>query len=92
VGGAHQQQECQKPDSSKNCCSEATSHKAVPNNQLLSSVRAQPARDATIRPHQGSAQGAVVVNHPLPASPTPFHSVGEEQIPAVLDITSAPST
>ncbi len=30
VGGAHQQQECQKLDSSKNCCSQVTLHKAVP--------------------------------------------------------------
>ena len=32
VGGAHQRQECCQLDSSKNCCFQATLHKAVPNN------------------------------------------------------------
>ena len=32
VGGVHQQQECQKLDYTHNCCSQATLHKAVPNN------------------------------------------------------------
>ena len=35
MGGAHQRQECQKLDSSKHCCFQEASHRAVPNNQLL---------------------------------------------------------
>ncbi len=41
-------------------------------------VRVRPARVSTMGPHQRFTQGAVVGNHPLPASPTSFHSVGEE--------------
>lgn len=41
-------------------------------------VCVRPARVSTMGPHQRFTQGAVVGNHPLPASPTSFHSVGEE--------------
>jgi hypothetical protein len=41
-------------------------------------VRVRPARVSTMGPRQRFTQGAVVGNHPLPASPTSFHSVGEE--------------
>ncbi len=84
MGGAHQQQECRQLDSSKPCCFQVTLHKAVTNNQLLGSVRARRVRDATIEPHPRSAQDAVVGSEPLPASPTPFHSMGEEQDPGVF--------
>jgi hypothetical protein len=84
VGGAHQQQECRQLDPSKPCCFQVTLYKAVPNNQLLGSVRARRVRDATIEPHPRSAQDAVVGSDPLPASPTPFHSMGEEQDPGVF--------
>jgi len=71
-GGAHQQQECRQLDSPRNCCFQVTLHKAVPNNQLLSSVRSRPALGSTLGPQRRFAQGAVAGNHPLPTSPTPW--------------------
>ncbi len=44
----------------------------------VGSVRARRALGATLGSHQRFIQGAVGGNHPLPASPTPFHYVGEE--------------
>ena len=35
MGGAHQRQECQKLDSSKHCCFQEASRRAVSSNQLL---------------------------------------------------------
>ncbi len=44
----------------------------------VGSVRARRALDSTRGSHRRFAQGAVGRSDPLPASPTPFHYVGEE--------------
>ncbi len=48
-------------------------------------VRAGPALASTLGLQRRFAQGAVVGNHPLPASPTPFHYMGEEQFHSAVD-------
>ncbi len=39
---------------------------------IVGPVRVRPVRDSTLGSHQRFTQGAVVGNHPLPASPTPW--------------------
>ncbi len=82
MGGAHQQQECRQLDFTHNCCLQMTLHKAVPNNYLL--VRCVPGQLLTQPSGLTNAllRVPLLVNHPLPTSPTPFHSVGEEQFQA----------